>query len=44
MAVVITMTGTPRSCTLTSGVNTMAVSSATGLEVGATIQAPTHTH
>lgn len=38
MAVSIVMTGTPRSCTLTSGSNSMVVSSATGLVVGATIQ------
>jgi len=38
MAVSIVMTGTGRSCTLTSGSNSMVVSSATGLVVGATIQ------
>lgn len=38
MAVTIVMTGTARSCTLTSGSNSMVVSSATGLVVGATIQ------
>ena len=38
MAVSIVMTGTARSCTLTSGSNSMVVSSATGLVVGATIQ------
>lgn len=38
MAVSIVMTGTGRSCTLTSGSPSMVVSSATGLVVGATIQ------
>jgi len=38
MAISIVMTGTARSCTLTSGSNSMVVSSATGLIVGATIQ------
>jgi hypothetical protein len=38
MAVSIVMTGTARSCTLTSGSNSIVVSSATGLVVGATIQ------
>lgn len=38
MAISIVMTGTARSCTLTSGSNSMVVSSATGLVVGATIQ------
>lgn len=38
MAVSIVLTGTGRNCTLTSGTNTIVVSSATGLVVGATIQ------
>lgn len=38
MAVSIVMTGTGRNCTLTSGSNSIVVSSATGLVVGATIQ------
>ena len=38
MAVSIVMTGTGRSCTLTSGSNSISVSSAAGLVVGATIQ------
>lgn len=38
MAFSAVLTGTARSCTLTSGSNSMVVSSATGLVVGATIQ------
>jgi hypothetical protein len=38
MAFVATLTGTARSCTLTSGSSSMIVSSNTGLVVGATIQ------
>lgn len=38
MTVSIVMTGAARSCTLTSGSNSMTVSSASGLVVGATIQ------
>jgi hypothetical protein len=38
MAFVATLTGTARSCNITSGSNSMVVSSATGLVVGATIQ------
>ena len=38
MAVSIVMTGTARSCNITSGSSSMVVSSATGLVVGATIQ------
>jgi hypothetical protein len=38
MAFVATLTGTPRSCTLTIGSPSMVVSSNTGLVVGATIQ------
>ena len=38
MAVTIVMTGTGRNCNITIGSNSMVVSSATGLVVGATIQ------
>ncbi len=38
MAFSAVLTGTAQSCTLTSGSNSIVVSSATGLVVGATIQ------
>ena len=38
MAVTITMTGTGRNCTLTSGQSTIVVSDATAIALGATIQ------